>query len=387
MLHCPYCGTGVKNDEHYCVKCGRQLPEDINTRSQGKKQFNKIWLLPLAVFVLTIISTGIYYLILQNQTAQAKELYAQGEHLLMKEDFVAAKDLFAEALNKKDNFDQAETSLGFADEALQIQTALDKTDKLLEKQDFQQALSLVNEAENNLNNYNGTAVNQLIDSIVQKRETIQISQLNNILEKEPDIDELKILLWEADDINNKEAKNITSNIRNQIIEFSFSEASEQLNNKQFNDAQILVEDGLKYAPDSEKLQSLKTTIEKEKTAFETARQQRIEQAINTAAKEQQLNETDAIEIVSATIDKDEQGNFAVKGEVESVATVPIHSIQIEYSILNENGTETLSNKVFVFPDRLYPGESGKFEFTHFDIGEQSNNLDVEVNKITWYTNE
>lgn len=386
MLHCPYCGMGVKEDEKYCMKCGKNLPKDMHSRFHEKKQFNKFWYLPILIFGLLLLFSGIYYVILQNQSTQAKELYQQGEQRILERDYEKARDLFADATDYKNNFNQAEISLHFMDSALKVEATLEDASELLADQDFQQALSLVNEAESNLDNFKGTAVNLLIDTINSKRNTIKTEQLKNVLEEDPSIDNLKILLWEADAIDNEEAEAIRSDIRDRIIDYTFSKASEQLNNTQFNDAQILVEDGLKYAPDSERLQSLQTTIDKEQTAFETAQQQRIEQAMNTAAKEQERNENDAIELVSATIETDDQENLIVKGEVESVATIPINSVLIEYSLLARNGDEIFSNEVYVNPDKLYPEESGQFEFTHFDIDEQSSNVDVEVRKITWYTN-
>ncbi|OZU90488.1 zinc ribbon domain-containing protein [Virgibacillus indicus] len=385
MLHCPYCGTIIKEDEKFCIKCGRQLPDDINERISKKKYKNKWWYVPAALVLLMITVTGSYFLVLENRTADAKSLYEQGEKYILNGDYEQARDSFAKALDNKSNFSNAATSLNFADKALSIEASLKEAGTFLEEKDYQQALSLIKDAESELKNFNGSAVNLIIEDISAKRDSIKIEQLLDTLEHKPNIDDLKILLWEAESIKNEEAENITSEIRNQIIDYSYSKASEQLKNKQFSDALIIVEDGLKYAPNAEKLQSLKTTIDKEQVAFETAQEQRIEQAITTAAEEQQLNETDAIELVSVNIENDQQGKLAVKGEVKSVATIPINSILIEYSLMTKNGTEVLSNEVYVYPDKLFPEESGNFEFTHFDLDEQGKNLDVEVNKITWYT--
>src|SRR5690606_1770414 len=178
---------------------------------------------------------------------------------------------------------------------------------------------------------------------------------------------------------------ITENIRNQIVDFTYTKASEQLSEKHFSDAQMIVEDGIKYAPNSEKLHSLQTTIEKEKVSFEITQQQRIQQAIDTAEEEREMNETDAIKVDSVKLENDDQGNLVVKGEVKSIATIPVSSILVEYSLLT-NDAEFLSNEVYVFPDTLYPKESGKFEFTHFDINQDVKNIDIKVKKITWYTN-
>ena len=357
----------------------------MHHRLINKKQFNTYWYIPLIIAAVFLVSSGIYYFMLQSNTTHAKESYVQGEQAALDADYNKASKLFTKALDKKDNFVQAETSLAFAEQALEVESLLTKTDDLLKKKDYSQALSIIKEAESNLNSFNGDAVAMLIDQIMFKRNTIKIAKLKESLKKDPGIDELKILIWEADAINDNEAEDMTKDIRNEIIEYFFSKATEQLNTKQFTDAQTLIEDGLKYAPESEKLRSLQTTIDKEKTAFESEQQQRIEQAMDTAAKDQKFNEDEAIELVSANIKSDKNGKLVVKGEVKSNATIPINSILIEYTIYNKKKSEILTNEVFVYPDKLYPKESGEFKFTHLDKEEKAKNLTIEVNKITWYT--
>src|SRR5690625_7311571 len=95
-------------------------------------------------------------------------------------------------------------------------------------------------------------------------------------------------------------------IRDQIIDYTFSNANKKLNNKQFIDAQLLVEDGLKYASESEKLQSLRTTIDKEKTAFEIAEKQRIEKAVHMAEEDRELNELDAINLENVNLEREDR---------------------------------------------------------------------------------
>ncbi|WP_249869941.1 zinc-ribbon domain-containing protein [Oceanobacillus saliphilus] len=387
MFHCPYCGTGVKENEQYCIKCGKQLPKDFMSRIYNKKNFNKLWYFPFVSAVIIASVAGVFHLFLKNESAEAKDLYSQGEQQLMDNHYESARDLFSQALDHHSNFTLAATSVEFVDLAISIEVSLNKARQLKEEQNFQEAASIINEASQALRNYDGTAVDQLISEMEELRSNIKVDELKYILEQEPAIEELKVMLWEAESINHEEAEEITENIRNQIIDFSFSKASEQLNQKQFNDAQLLVEDGLKYAPLSEKLESLQATIDKEKLSFETAQQQRIEQAINSAAEEQELNENDAVDLVSASLDKNDQGNIIVNGKVKSVATIPIDSVVVEYSILSANGTEILTNEVVIFPDMLYPEEIGKFEFTHYDLVREPKELTLEVNKITWYTAE
>ncbi|MUK90245.1 zinc ribbon domain-containing protein [Ornithinibacillus sp. L9] len=386
MLHCPYCGSGVKENELYCITCGKELPDDLNHRLEVKKRLNRLWYIPIITVIILFISTSILYLYLQNQSSQAKEYYEQGEKFLANSEYEEAREYFKSALQRKQNFAQAENALSFVDDATTVKKAISAADSELEKENFQEALSVLDDAERSLKNYDGSAVNNLVDELILHRNEIKVEQLKSILSQNPTIDELKTLLWEADAIKQNEAEKIVESIRNQIIDFTFSKASEHVSNKQFTDAQTIVEDGLKYAPESEKLGSLKTTIEKEKLSFEVTQEQRIEQAINVEAEEREINETDAIELVSVKIETDQQGNIVVKGEVKSIASDPVNSVLVDYSLLDNNENEFLSNEVYVYPDTLYPQETGKFEFTHYDIQEDIEKIDIDVNTITWYLN-
>lgn len=385
MHHCPYCGTKVKENELFCIKCGKNLPEDMVARAENHKVFNKYWYIPISLFIVTMVLSAIYYVYLQNQTTDAKDLYNQAEEKAMMGNYETAESLLEDALENNNNFKQADTALHFVQKAQTIKSDIEKAVNLMGKKEYENALSILNDSENTLNNYEGTAVTHFINELTSKRNMIKIEQLKHQLQQQPNIDELKVLLWEAEAVKNNEAEKITATIREQIVDYTFSKASEQLNDKQFSDAMVIVKDGLKYAPESEKLKSLKTTINKEKTAFETAQRQRIEQAINTAEQEQKLNKNNAVELVSAKVKSDKQGRLVVKGKVQSVATVPINTILVEYKLLTKEGTELLSNKVYVYPDTLYPNETGEFEFTHYDIDQGSNATKVEVTKIKWYT--
>ncbi|WP_217585750.1 zinc ribbon domain-containing protein [Lentibacillus saliphilus] len=385
MAHCPYCGTHVMEDETYCIKCGKNLPDDMDVRLK-QKSFDKYWYIPLSLILVILIAISLSYVILQHKTQTALSLYEQGVAHIEKGSYEKGRNLFQDAVQYHPNFNQAQAALSFTQSALTIETDIQKAHDAAQDNDFQRALSLVNETERQLDNFSGEAVAQLIDYVSKQRDQVKTLQLKHELQQDPTIDELKILLWDAEAIANEEAATMTKDIRERIIDFTFSKASEQINNNHFKDATVIVEDGLKYAPQSEKLLSLQTTIEKEQTAFETMQQERIEQAINTAVEEQQINENDAIELVSVSAKNDEQGNLLIEGKVKSVATIPINSISVEYALTTKNGEQFSTHHVYVYPDVLYPGEIGQFEFTHYDIQNKGDDIRVKVDTIKWYTN-
>ncbi|WP_156856344.1 zinc ribbon domain-containing protein [Oceanobacillus sp. AG] len=382
MYYCPNCGIKVKEDEHFCLKCGRPLP-DIEARLEPAR-FQKWWIFPIAMLVIVISSIFISSLYFNHQSAKAIELYTEAQESLQEGDYAQANQLLQDSLRHRKDFNQAQVALQYTAEAISIGEQLEKAEQLLQTEDYNEALDILHLAEDKLKTYQGPVVSELVEKIDQTHASVLMEQLKAKLEKSPSMNEIRMLIWEAEEINHPEANEIVMQLRNELIEYTFSTASEALNHKQFNDALLITEDGLKYAPDSEKLQSLLANINKEKSSFETAAKERLEQAMDTVYQEHQMNENDAIEVVSIKVENDEDGRVIVNGAVKSNATVPINSILVDYA-LSRNGEEILTNEIFVYPDTLYPTEQGKFEFTHFDLKDKSSELEAEIKRITWYT--
>lgn len=145
-----------------------------------------------------------------------------------------------------------------------------------------------------------------------------------------------------------------------------------------------MEEGLRYIPESERLKNLKSTIEKQKVAFETEQQKRIEQALSQYELEQDQNKNNAVEIVKVEAKPDEYGDIVVKGEIKSVATVPIQSVTVNYSLYDENDELLTENETFLYPETLYPNETGKFEYIHYEMPDK---VSIEINQVSWFLDE
>src|SRR5699024_3419074 len=383
MYFCPACGSPVSKYETFCFKCGRQIPKDLHDRVKKQKFYKKkSFLIPMATFLSLLIVTVAFYSVLQYKSTKAKQYYDKGETYLLEEDYVQAKEAFNKARKSKDSFEQAHIAYAFVKEALAIERTIEQANDQLSQEDFTEAINILSEADQQLKSYYGEAVNLLLEQVNNEQQHVKVQKLKTSLDEEPSIDDLKLLLWDAEGINTAEAAEISNDIKSQIIEYVYSHASELLNKKQFSEAENLVNDGLRYIPDSEKMQSLKITINKEKSAFETAQQERIEKAVSVATKEHQQNKQDAITLERATVKKGNKDKVIVTGEVVSKATIPVNSVLVEYKIMNDKKNEIASNKVFVFPEKLLPDETGKFEFTHYDLDKVKGDLKIEVEKIT-----
>ncbi|MGM8214294.1 zinc ribbon domain-containing protein [Bacillaceae bacterium W0354] len=383
MSFCPQCGIKTHEDEKYCVSCGAELPTDLKEREKIDHGFNKWWLVPISAIIFFLLFSIGFHFYLSNLNTKAVEAYDQGVELALDGNYEGAKEKFNESLEYKKNFKASLTSLEFLDVADQIKDNLKSVDLLVEKESFQQALKLTSETENKLSQFDGEIVNKLLSTIIDKRNEVLIKQIESQLSEKPEIDELKMYLWRVESIKTDRAKTLAEQMKEQIVNYTFNSANEELKDNQFSLALSIVNDGLRYVPDNERLESLKTTIEKQKVAFETEQNERIQQALNQYEIEQNQNENNAIELISIKTEVSDKG-LTVLGELKSVATVPIYSVSVKYSIYGEEDQLILENKTFLYPDTLYPEETGKFEYLHDDIDIDPENININIEQISWY---
>ncbi len=384
MFHCPHCGAAIHENEHFCVTCGKKLPIDLDERLKETKQFNKWWFMPIGIAALTLFISLFYFLILQTKYEQAKHHYTLGADYIEEKKYEDALNEFEVSLSYHTSFKQARIAHDFLEIAEEIERGLEDIPALIKDKQYKEALEKIDTFENEFDHLQGQAVNDYLNKLATERDKIELAEIEEKLANSPSVDKLKILLWDAESISNDDGIRIAEEIREEIVDYTFAKASDHLNNNQFNDALLIVDDGLKYASDSTKLQGLKTTIAKEKSAFETAQQERIEQAVTIAEEEDQHNRNDAIKLDHVEVDYNEQGNIIVNGKVKSAATVPITSVFVEYELYTKGNEPFETNRVFVFPEILYPDEDGNFEFTHYDLDIEDTDILVNVNKITWY---
>src|SRR5690625_6407640 len=213
MHYCPYCGIKTKEDEFYCFKCVNELPDDLNKRLKPKIYFNRFWYIPITLFILFSVTSGVHFLILQYKDSHAKELYQEGEMKLEDEKYKEARDLFKRALNQKKDFYNANVSMTFTNNVLQIQREFDEAIVQLDAKNLDDALSIVNDTDQLLKNFHGPAATPIVKQMDELRNKIKIEQINKRLADQPSIDDYKTLLWEAESIKTNEANEVRDLIR------------------------------------------------------------------------------------------------------------------------------------------------------------------------------
>ncbi|MDQ0160058.1 FxLYD domain-containing protein [Alkalibacillus salilacus] len=386
MMYCPRCGSKTKENEAYCVICGAQLPKDFDDRKRSPNRINRWWFTPLVTLIcVLLIAIGLHFY-LEYNNSRAQSLYNEGVDYALDGQYSKAQDQFEKAQTYNPNLEAAKTNEEFMNTALEVSEKLTNASTLMEQGAFQQAVQITQEAENDISGYDGEIINQILDTIMNTRNEIRVSQINQRLEDNPGLEELKILIWQAESLEHEEAGELESLIRERIVNHVSNEANEMLQTNQFSAALSLIDDGLRYAPENEQLTSLQSTVENQKSDFETQQQERIEQALSQYELEQEHNENNAVEMVEINATLNEFDEIEVVGEVKSVATRPIHSVSITYTLNDGDENEILNNEVFAYPDTLQPDETGQIDYTHSDLPDDfdAEEIAVNVDQIKWY---
>lgn len=381
-MFCSNCGNQFQIGDTYCESCGaKRLSSTIVETPKRIERW--LWLAPVLACLIVALSLGGYFYSEHMKTKAAIQAFHDGEDAALDGDYQEAKKRFQAALDHRSEFPAAENNIKMIEEAIQITERLHISTNHIEEKEFDKAAEQIQKAESTLRGYSGKLASDLDEAIVSSKNTLNISVLRQDMVGKSTLDELEPLLTKADSITTPEAEEISDEIRTRIAEIAYVQANDFLTDNQFSAALASVKKGLYHEPKSKKLLSLKTTIHNEKVAFEKAEQKRIEQAIVAAAEEKEHNLNDALKLMSIEAKLNHLGDIVVTGSVKSQATVPVSSVRISYTLLDGEGKVFDENEVFIYPDILYPDESGTFEYTHHLVNEE---LEVKFNEVNWYIN-
>ncbi|MGM7703168.1 zinc-ribbon domain-containing protein [Pseudalkalibacillus sp. Hm43] len=380
-MYCSNCGKQLQIGDTYCLACGSKRLPTVDETTKKMKRWQ--WLAPLLAFILVTTSLAGYFYSEHRKTEAAIQAFDNGEKAALDGDYKKAKQAFQTALDHRSDFKAATENMRLIEDALHIQERLNISEKHIEEKAFDKASEQIQKAESTLRSYTGKVASALDQKITSNENALNIAHLQYDMEGKSTLDELEPLLTKADAIQSPEAEQIAEEIRKRIAEIAYVQANDFLTDNQFSAALASVKKGLYHEPKSKKLLSLKTTIHNEQVAFEQAEQKRIEQAIVAAAEEKEHNLNNAIKLNSIEAKMNHLGDIIVTGTIKSQATVPIGSIRISYTLTDQDGKIFDKNEVFVYPDILYPDETGTFEYTHYLVNEE---LNVKFNEADWHVN-
>lgn len=407
-MYCSNCGEQVEKESRFCPSCGQKMkrPEvneqrslqdtekkgsnnvtsaeksSTNSRSSRVDTNSKgIILFPIVALALVVCSIFPYYYYQEHKTKMAIDSFHKGEEYALHGDYEKALDAFNKSLSLRPQFENAEKNKSVVDKAIKVTNDLNSAKDLQKKEKFSSSLQKISNAEETLIGYKGDLITKLKKLISNNRVTTMVAQLRYDIKGKTTIEELAPILQRAEDLKVPEAKTIANEIRGQLVDVSYNEANKHLKDNEFSDALASINNGLKYAANDKKLTKLKTNVEKEKNAFESAEKRKMEQAMVAAAKERENNLNNAVELENVDVNIDEYGDATVSGTVKSIATVPISGVEVFYTLYDSNGDEYDTNSIYIDSYTLNPGDTSIFEYTHYGV---DTSMKVKVTGYTWY---
>jgi hypothetical protein len=406
-MYCHQCGEQLAENSHFCSQCGAKVqnqpkqtldPKNLETIlieetaagiqvEQDEIQKPVIRYLPvlLPIFSLIIVSVILtaYYLHDTNINEEVVDLKNAADETALAGNYKKGKEYLLEALTLRPDNSVLKNDLSAINEVIEYEQTLNLISEQIKNTQFSQASKELASLKDKLNHQNGPLFTPFHKQIDDKNTGITVGTVKQELAELNSVDQLASKLSILASMPKKEASAVKEEILNKIVQFSIDEAEAELTNKQYSDAVSIIDKGLQYAINNEKLLSLKERVSQEKAAFELAEQQRIEQAMEAAAQEDLKNRTAAVEVSDFSVEVDEYGDLYLSGSVKNVATKGITAITIYYTIYDENDEAIDTGDVSVYPYELASGAVGSFEDTYYGVHK---NVSVEIDNITWYLN-
>lgn len=104
----------------------------------------------------------------------------------------------------------------------------------------------------------------------------------------------------------------------------------------------------------------------------------------SVAKENEKNETNAIQVLKTNIILNEYGDCFISGQAQNIATKPISSVQIYFTIYDINNNELGTDYAYISPDYLEASGTGNFENMEYGMPTAHH---IKVTNITWYVEQ
>ncbi|AGX06402.1 hypothetical protein B14911_03764 [Bacillus sp. NRRL B-14911] len=423
-MFCNQCGEKLAADSRFCTKCGapvarpKEEMKDGNgsgqaaadeslskkhtypideanmdtpvngaeSRSERKRTTFKSALpfaLPLVSILIAAIGLSYYYFQEKEVNAEVLGIMKSAEETALKGDYEASKKLLEEGISKRPEYTALKGNLDLVNLALELEGILDTASSKIKKTEFNAASKGLASLKSKINDSESPLFEPFKAKVEEKEVQIAVGTIKKELNGLKTVDELAGKLSILATLPEKEATPVKTEILNKIIQISTDDAEGKLKGKQFTDAFSIIDKGLEYATNDKKLLAFRDRVEQERSAFEQAEQQRIEQAMEAAAQEDLKNRTAAVEVLGVTAEVDEYGDLYVTGEVKNTATASISSVTIYYSVYDADNSYITDGSVTVYPYYLEPGESGSFDDIYYGIYQDAT---VDIDNITWYLN-
>ncbi|MGD6776882.1 FxLYD domain-containing protein [Sutcliffiella horikoshii] len=393
-MFCHKCGRKVTSEANFCFNCGANLKDDVEYNEDEwlegrgknkKKRFTYMPFLPPIISLVLIAGTiGWYYNHEQSVNAEVLTIKKEAEDLALQGEYDMAKEELAGAMELRPSYHVLRNNLEVVKIAEEVNGELEEVREQIKSKKFEDAEKNLTRLREKITRLDGPLIQPLKEDVSEKDVMIKVGKINSELDQLKTVDELSRKLAVISSIPSEEGKAVKEQILNRIVQLTVEDAEEKIEQKQFTNAMTLADRGLQYAVNDKRLMSLKEKIEQSRLEFEQAEFDRIEKAMEAAAKEDLKNKNAALEIVNFKTEEDEVGGMTVTGEVKNIVSATVSSITVYYNILSKDKNILDTGFTTVYPFKLEPGKKGKFEDYYYGVFED---VTVEIENITWVVEE
>ncbi|WP_208414578.1 FxLYD domain-containing protein [Paenibacillus castaneae] len=413
-MYCHHCGKKRMDDAIYCSQCGRRLAADeealvaadapmiagvseiaasseteaVNSpsfRSNGKRSKGGSlwsWLIPISLALVMAASVFTYYKYQLSINDKVIRLQNEAKTEALAGKYAEALALLKEAANDRPKFTALRKDALIIAHAAEQERAAEAASKQLEENNLSEAELALIKLKDELKGHTEPIYARVREKLTALNDKLGIMKLTDELADLVTVDELAAKLSIASHLDSEDAVSIREQLVEKIVNISLVEAEALLKKKNYTEALAVTVKALTFAKEDDRLVSLENRINNAQAQYEKSEQQRLEQAMQKEAAEDLKNQTAAVDVIHIKTTLDENGDVYIEAELKNVATRPIYSVKIQYTVLDKGGKEVAKGKAAVLPDYVEPGENMSFKEAVKDV--HMEDTTVIVDHITWY---
>ena len=390
-IYCSYCGRlldGADTQEEE-VSAGLEqaaslgLGQAVRHREAEKRKTSRwVWAAPVLSAVIVAASLAVYYSHEAGINAKIVTLHKQAQAAALEGKYAEASDKLEEALRLRPHFAALQADEAIVAMAAKLEHTVQAASKQLDEREIVEAEKGLDSVVDNLNNREEALFVHVRGQLEEQQERLTSLRLVEGLGELNTISDLAYALSTISGLAGAEAEAARNGLVGKIVAITDESARALLQKKKFNNAITIVNKGLEYANDNERLKELLDEIVKAKEQYEHNEQLRLEQALQKAAAEDLKNQTAAVEVVKLESRLGEEDVLLIQGELKNAATRPIYSVTVEFTVYNAAGEALGSSKAEATPEYVESGEHMYIYGELPDIHEEQTT--VKIDNVTWY---
>lgn len=343
------------------------------------------WLLAGGLVVSAAAMLILVYWTYQYETDRNENvlrLQSEAKAAALAGEYEQALSLLAEGMAIRPDFAPLAADESIIEHVMKLERLSRDLSGMLEKGDFAEAQSGLDQLKGELGGHKEPVYDRL------KGKLDDLSMETTLLSLSDRVDELTSIKEHGEMLNvvngliGEEAAALREEIIKGIRSLATRNAETLMNRKNFTGALAEANRALIWVKEDPELLALQQRINQEQAKYEKAEQTRIEQAMQEAAAEDLINQTEAVKVESTDQTLDEFGDLTIVGILRNAATRPIYSVMLDYSIVSAEGEILAQGNTTATPNYVEPGEEMTFTATVYGV--HSEDTEFVIDHVTWY---